>query len=141
MIHQVVSQIKGHDELRLHPLHKLDIVRLVLSKYEKQYSIRRGYVNMEFSGVPVCCTYFWLEGKDGEKLDVMNQISPIFENYFLTDQIIPGSECIDDRELDITHENNYFWKLIGSDDLYDKYPSKVRNDIISKHPQKKFLNV
>ena len=137
----MVCQIKAHDELRLHPLQKLDIVKKVLSEYAKEYSIRRGYVNMQFSGVPVCCTYFWLEDKNGERLDVMNYISPIFENYFLTDQIIPGSECIDDKEDDITRENEYLWKRVDNEDFYEKYATKVRNDVVSKHPQKKFLDV
>lgn len=133
-------QIKINKAEDLHVITQCAIVRDVLNKkYNKKYKLKKGYLNIDAFGTPACFTYFWLETDDGCKVDVIKEVQGIEEKYFLTEDILTGVECIDQKESDTTLENNTIWKRINTKTPYDDREYKILTVIINKHPVKNLI--
>ena len=111
ILQKILLQLRPYD---LHPVLQCKIVREILKKYNKNYTIKRGFLCTDEFGAPACITYFWLETEDGSKLDVIKGIRNTKEKYFLTEEKLVGIECIDDWEPEVTRENDMLWKSIQS---------------------------
>ena len=121
---QILSKIKPH---RLHPVLTCAVTRDVLKKYNRDVTIKRGYINTDEFGSPVSSTYFWLEDNYGTKLDILKIINNIEERYFLTEEKLAGIDCIDDLEPEITDEIDRLWMRVKN----NKYLNDV-DDILKK---------
>ena len=133
-------QIKINKAEDLHVITQCAIVRDVLNKkYNKKYNLKRGYLNIDAFGTPACFTYFWLETEDGCKIDVIKEIQGVQEKYFLTDEILSGVECIDQKESSVTVENDKLWNMINTKTPYTKKEYSTLKAIISKHPVKNLI--
>ena len=138
LLTRVLNQIKICRGSGLHVLQKIGIVRDVLKYYNNEYTVKRGYLNIDGFGTPMCFTYFWLENDQGETLDIIKYINPTQEKYFFTEDILAGTECIDGSDCAIMSSNNSMWKKVGTKNLYTQDEWKIRQDIVSKHPMKIF---
>ena len=117
----------------LHPVLMCRLVQEVLeTKYKKPYEVKRGYLNMDAFGKPVCFTYFWLENARGEQIDVLKIQNNEIE-YFFTDHMPAGSECID-KDMEETEE-------LWANKKWTKEDSSTRSHILKKHPNNNICTV
>lgn len=137
LITRVLNQIKINNGSGLHVVHKISIVRDVLEKYNKNYNLKKGYLNIDAFGTPMCFTYFWLENTKGDTLDVIKYINPTDEKYFFSENVLAGTECIDDSDCKIMNDNNTIWNKVHTKEFFNKDEWKIRQAIVSKHPDKK----
>lgn len=138
IITRTLNQIKINNGSGLHVVQKMGIVRDVLEKYKKTYQIKRGYLNIDAFGTPMCFTYFWLENTKGDTLDIIKYINPTNERYFFSENVMAGTECIDDSDCKIMNDNNSIWSKVNTKDFFSKGEWKIRQAIVSKHPIKNF---
>ena len=138
LLTRVLNQIKLCNGSGLHVIQKIEIVKGVLKKYKKEYNIKKGFLNIDGFGTPMCFTYFWLENNQGETLDVIKYINPTDEKYFFTEHILAGTECIDGSDHAIMSSNDYIWKNVETKNLYSREEWEIRHTIVSKHPIKNF---
>ena len=138
IITRTLNQIKINNGSGLHVVQKMGIVRDVLEKYNKTYQIKRGYLNIDAFGTPMCFTYFWLENTEGDTLDIIKYINPTNERYFFSENDMAGTECIDDSDCKIMNDNNSVWSKVNTKDFFSKGEWKIRQAIVSKHPNKNF---
>ena len=138
LINRILNQIKLNNGSSLHVVQKMGIVKDVLEKYKKTYKIKRGYLNIDALGTPMCFTYFWLENTKGDTLDVIKYINPTDERYFFSENVMAGTECIDDSDCKIMNDNNSVWSKVNTKDFFSKNEWKIRQAVVSKHPNKNF---
>lgn len=138
LITRILNQIKLNNGSGLHLIQKMGIVRDVLEKYDKKYQIKRGYLNIDAFGAPMCFTYFWLENTDGETLDIIKYINPTDEKYFFSENVLAGTECIDDSDCKIMNDNNSIWSRVHTKEFFSRDQWKIRQAVVSKHPDKKY---
>lgn len=138
LITRTLNQIKINNGGRLHVVQKVGIVRDVLEKYKKTYQIKRGYLNIDAFGTPMCFTYFWLENTKGDTLDVIKYINPTDEKYFFSENVMAGTECIDDSDCKIMNDNNSVWSKVHTKEFFSQDEWKIRQAVVSKHPNKNF---
>ena len=138
LITRVVNQIKLNDGSRLHVVQKISIVRDVLEKYKKTYQIKRGFLNISAFGTPMCFTYFWLENTEGDTLDIIKYIKPTDEKYFFSENVLAGTECIDDSDCKIMNDNNRIWSKVHTKEFFSQDEWRIRQAVVSKHPVKNF---
>jgi len=99
-------------------------MKTILHKYKKDVVVKRGFINMEAFGNPVCFTYFWIE--DGNKqIDVL-KIDDNDISYFFTDDIPGGSKCIDEGmdEINDLWGKEIDWKQEKAHVIFKKHPNK-----------------
>ena len=117
----------------LHPVLMCRLVQEVLDKkYKKPYEVKRGYLNMDAFGKPVCFTYFWLENSQGNQIDVLKIPDNEIE-YFFTEHMPAGSECIN-KDMDETED-------LWDSKKWDEDNSSTRSYILKKHPNNNICTV
>lgn len=133
IIKHVLSEIKTR-KIDVHSLHTCAIIKDVLKKYGQEFFIKRGYLNVDGFGRPICFTYFWLEDIHGTKLDPLKRKEFMGTPYFFSDRILAGVECIDKCEPQIAQKTNMLWKKLNTDKFYDTKTRNVKGSILKKHP-------
>ena len=137
-INRILNQIKLNKGQGMHVVQKMGIVRDTLEKYKKKYQIKRGYLNIDAFGTPMCFTYFWLENTAGETLDIIRYINPTPEKYFFSDTVLAGTECIDDSDCKIMNDNNLIWDKVYTTRFFDQGEWGIRQRVMNKHPDKNY---
>ena len=75
----------------------------LLNSYGFSYSVKRGYLNTEVHSVPVCCTYLWIENEKG---DTIKPIKCSIHPQVITERMMSGVRCIDDKEPIVLEQIN-----------------------------------
>ena len=140
MTSRIIDRVKL--ELKLskkdfHPVQLCMIYKNILKKYNYDFEVKKGYINIDGFGSPKCFTYFWLEDSSNTKLDPL-RIEGNDLTYFFTDDILAGVDCID--EFDTISEANSIWEKINTRDLFNSNDLQCYNTILKKHPNKNLVS-
>ena len=127
-------------KVEFHPIQLCCLIKNVLKKYGHTFDIKKGYVNIDGFGKPTCFTYFWLEDDNNTKLDPL-RVDESDLDYFFTDTILSGVECIDNDEQAIIKETNDLWGKINSNQLIGGQHLAAHNTVLRKHPNKNLVKL